>query len=111
MGTRRCELLQRRTHPATEAAVDLATAARAFGYAPAVYRPVSPVRNDLPQVRNTAGALGLRRVRVGGRCGVRRWSQRFCFGNGDRYLLSTAFTHITFWSRLNKLNKELWFFK
>ncbi len=66
MGTRRRKLLQRRTHPATEAAVDFGTAARAFGYASFVYRPVSPVRNDLPQVRNTAGALGLFGVRVDG---------------------------------------------
>jgi hypothetical protein len=38
-------------------------------------------------------------------------SRRFCFDNGDRYLLSRASMHLTFWLRLNKLNKELWFFK
>jgi len=38
-------------------------------------------------------------------------SQRFCFDNSDPYLLSTAFMLVTFWLRLNKLNKEFWLFK
>ena len=38
-------------------------------------------------------------------------SQRLYFGNGDRYLLSTAFMQLAFWLRFNNLNKELWFFK
>jgi hypothetical protein len=52
-------------------------------------------------------------VRLAGRSMIRceDGSRRFCFDNGDRYLLFTAFMLITFWLRLNKLNKELWFFK
>ncbi len=73
VGTRRCKLLQRRTYPATEAAVDFGTAARTVGHPPLVYWSVSPLRDPVPQVRNTAGALGLPGVRVDGRFGARRW--------------------------------------
>jgi hypothetical protein len=39
-------------------------------------------------------------------------SQRFCFGNGSRYLLSTAFMQVTLllW-RFSELYKELAFLK
>jgi len=65
MGTRRRKLLQRRTHPATTAAVDTRAKVGTAGRAPFVYRPVSSVLASVPQVRNTPGALGLCRVRVG----------------------------------------------
>jgi hypothetical protein len=38
-------------------------------------------------------------------------SQRFCFGNGSRYLLSTAFMQVTFLLRFNKFYKEFAFLK
>jgi len=66
VGTRRRELLQRRTNLATTAAVDFGTAARTVGHAPAVYWSMSPLRAPVPQVRNAPGALGLFGVRVDG---------------------------------------------
>ena len=66
MGTRRGELLQRRTHPATEAAVDTRAKVGVAGRAPFVYRAMSPVLASVPQVRSTPGALGLCGVRVDG---------------------------------------------
>ena len=38
-------------------------------------------------------------------------SQRFCFGNGDLYLLSTAFMQLTLLLKFNNLNTQLGFFK
>jgi hypothetical protein len=72
VGTRGCKLLQRRVNSATKAALDTRATVRAAGHPPLVYRPVSPVRIPVPQVRNPPGALGLCGVRVDGRCGLRR---------------------------------------
>ena len=110
MGTRRCKLLQRRTHPATEIGVDFGTTVRTFGYPPTVYWPMSALRNDLSQIRNAACSLGLFGLWMDDSV----WgdgSQQFCFGNGDRYLLSTAFMQVTFWLIFNNLNTQLGFFK
>ncbi len=111
VGTRRGKLLQRRTYPATTATVDTRATVRAAGYPPTVYWSVSSMRVPVPPVWNATCSLGLFGLRVDGRFGVRRWSRRFCFDSGDLYLLSTAFMTLAFWLRLNKLNKELWFFK
>ena len=73
MGTRMCKLLQRRTYPATEIGVDFGTTVRTFGYPPTVYWPMSPLRNDLPQIRNAACSLGLFGLWMDGWFGVRRW--------------------------------------
>jgi len=53
-------------------AVDFGTTVRTFGYPPTVYWQVSPLRNDLFQIRNTPDSLGLLGVRVDGWFGVRR---------------------------------------
>jgi len=39
--------------------VDFGTTVRTFGYPPTVYWSMSPLRNDLPQIRNAACSLGL----------------------------------------------------
>jgi hypothetical protein len=66
VGTRRRELLQRRVNSATKAALDTRATVRAAGHPPLVYRPVSPVRIPVPQVRNPPGALGLFGLRMDG---------------------------------------------
>jgi len=53
--------------------VDFRTKVRTVGYPPTVYSPVSPLRNDLSQIRNTPDSLGLLGLRVDGWFGVRRW--------------------------------------
>ena len=72
MGTRRYKLLQRRTYPATETAVDLGTTVRTFGYPLTVYWSMSPLRNDLSQIRNATCSLELFGVWMDGWFGVRR---------------------------------------
>jgi hypothetical protein len=59
MGTRRRELLQRRTDPGTEAVQDARGIIAVSRYSPAIYRSVSPLRASVSKVRNPPSALGL----------------------------------------------------
>ena len=55
--------------------------------------------------------IGIVRLADGSMIRCEDGSRRFCFDNGDRYLLSTAFMQVTFCLRFNNLNTQLGFFK